>query len=203
MKILKVIISLTILLMIANISQAESQNEYFLQTISFIYGSQNCNTNDWDPVERQDGFGVRIDFGKKNWPVLIALDYISSAKKRDMVYYYRSVDSLVNVSVEGKTKELCLGLRKYFHSNNKFSNFVGTGIANIKAELNASALGSSSSDESSALGYWIDCGFLYNFSPTAHAGVDLRYSKTDVKLYNTNGEAGGFYYGIFLGLHSW
>ena len=62
---------------------------------------------------------------------------------------------------------------------------------------------STSKDDDAGTGIWVDGGVYWNFAKHWNVGVDLRYSKTNVKLYNTNGEAGGFYYGIFLGLHSW
>jgi len=44
-------------------------------------GVKSLDEDNWAPVEDHVAFGAEVTFGKENWPIWIALDYLESAKE--------------------------------------------------------------------------------------------------------------------------
>jgi hypothetical protein len=51
------------------------------------------------------------------------------------------------------------------------------------------------------VGYWINGGAYITLSHHYNLGVELGYSKATIKLYDTDGEAGGAHVALFVGYH--
>ena len=146
---------------------------------------------DWDPVDSQIEYGVLLDFRQKTWPVNIAVDILHS---KDEKKYYP------NTTIEGKTLELDLGMRKIW-APKIFRPFVGGGIAFITGKYDfSSGSGNTISNDDGAPGIWINGG-LYLTLRRFNIGIDLRWSKANVRLYNERVDAGGLHYGLIAGIH--
>jgi hypothetical protein len=156
--------------------------------------------DDWEPIEEQTEFGLRLDFKQEGWPVSVAIDYLVSSDD-DTGLYYISGYGTVAATLDGETSELCLGVRKIWDHHPTMRPFIGGGLALISAELEASALGVSVSEDDDAIGIWIGGGVYWTLAEHFNIGFDLRWSKAEVTLYGVDGEAGGTHAGFLLGYH--
>lgn len=146
---------------------------------------------DWDTVDSQIEYGILLDFGQKTWPVNMAVDILHSTDEG--IY-----DPIT--TIEGKTLELDLGIRKIW-APKIFRPFVGGGVAFITGKYDFySESGNTISDDDSALGIWINGG-LYLTLRRFNIGIDLRWSKANVRLYNERVDAGGLHYGLIAGIY--
>ncbi|MGA1841051.1 MAG: hypothetical protein ACMUIU_10540 [bacterium] len=157
------------------------------------FGIKDLNKNDWKPVDSQIEYGITLDFRQKTWPVNIALDILHSTD--DGVYD-------ANNTVEGKTLEMDLGVRKIW-ALKTFRPFIGGGAALISAKYKASNKSSiTKEDDDTSIGIWINGG-LYWTIKRFNIGFDLRWSKADVTFseFNVKADAGGLHYGLITGIH--
>jgi len=56
---------------------------------NFMLGMKQLEEGDWAPVEDQAVLGAEVDFGGKDWPVHIAIDYIVSVGVEDLILVMR------------------------------------------------------------------------------------------------------------------
>ena len=56
-------------------------------------------------------------------------------------------------------------------------------------------------DDDTAVGAWVGAGTYYAVTPSFNIGVDVRYSKAEVTLFDKEREAGGLNAGITAGYH--
>ena len=148
--------------------------------------------NEWDPVESQAEVGIMLDFGMQEWPVNLALDYLSSSAE----------ETTGGMDVEGATTELDIGVRKYWGDGN-MRPFLGGGVSIISTEFNVVGISDCDGD---ATGGWIDAGILWTVGQAFNVGFDVRSSSADVELECSNGAileggAGGAHFGLLVGFH--
>ncbi|MBA7714980.1 hypothetical protein ES703_124015 [subsurface metagenome] len=166
--------------------------------INAFLGVKALDEDDWEPIEDQDEYGIKVDFKQKDWPVSIAIEYLVSSDD-DTGLWYDPVIGIVIATVEGETSELCFGVRKIWDQSPKVRPFIGGGIAHISAEAKATTLGFSASDD--AIGIWIGGGVYWTLGEHFNIGFDVRWSKAEVSSYNIDAEAGGSHAGLLLGFH--
>jgi opacity protein-like surface antigen len=160
--------------------------------ISGYLGHKSVDKDDWPNLDSQRSAGVISDFRKQSWPVSIAVDLISAAAVHE---------SGANEDTGG-TMEMHLGARKIFTlENSSFSPYVGGGVAIISATLENENAGVTIDDDDSVVGAWIGVGTYYAVTPNFNLGLDLRYSKAEVTLFDKEREAGGLNAGITFGYH--
>lgn len=159
--------------------------------INAFLGTKQLDKDDWEPLEEQSEFGVMVDFKKTNWPVSIAIDFLSSSDDT----------TISGINLEGKTTEFAFGVRKIFDTSSNIRPFIGGGLANISAEMSAQLGGVSVSDDDSTMGFWLCGGIYWTFAESFNLGLHLRYSDAEVTMYNYTGEAGGTHTGLILGYH--
>jgi opacity protein-like surface antigen len=160
--------------------------------VSGYLGQKSVDDDDWPNLDSQRSAGVISDFRKQSWPVSIAADLIFAA------------DTHKNGANEdtGGTAELHLGARKVFTlENSSFSPYVGGGLAIINASLENENAGVTIDDDETAFGAWIGVGTYYAVTPHFNLGLDVRYSKAEVTLFDKDREAGGLNVGITAGYH--
>jgi hypothetical protein len=150
--------------------------------VNFMYGHKSIDEV-WEPVEEQSEYGLMIDFKAENWPLSIALDLLFSDDSSD--------------GFDGETRELSLGVRKYFSVNDRFKPYVGGGLVHIYTEYGYSGY----SDDDAAVGIWLSGGVLYTIAERLNIGVDLRYSDAEVTMWDLDVEAGGSHLLLFAGIH--
>jgi opacity protein-like surface antigen len=75
------------------------------------------------------------------------------------------------------------------------------GVAIISALLENENAGVTVDDDDTAVGAWISIGTYYAVTPRFSLGLDVRYSKAEVTLFDKEREAGGLNAGITAGYH--
>jgi hypothetical protein len=163
--------------------------------LNVFAGQKALDEENFEPLDEQTQFGVLLDFKKENWPVSLAIDYLSSS---DDIAENDPFTGL-GMSIEVSTSEFDVGLRKIFDgSESRVKPYIGGGIAFINFETTASISGFlSETVEDDATGYWLNGGVYWTLGEGFNIGVDLRYSTADVEEL----DIGGTHVGLLLGIH--
>ena len=170
----------------------DTQANSWTGNVSGYVGHKSVDDDDWPNLDSQTSVGVISDFRKQSWPVSIAADLIFSA---DVHKSGAEEDT-------GGTVEAHLGARKIFNlQNSSFRPYVGGGVALVSALLENENAGVTVDDDDRAVGVWVGAGTYYAVTPSFNLGVDVRYSKAEVTLFDKEREAGGLNAGITAGYH--
>jgi opacity protein-like surface antigen len=160
--------------------------------VSGYLGHKTVDDKDWPNLDSQGSVGVISDFRKQSWPVSIAADLIFSG----------TVHESGVIEDTGGTAEIHLGARKTFTlENSSFRPYVGGGVALVTAILENENAGVKVDDDDSTVGAWVGAGTYYAVTPSFNIGLDVRYSKAEVTLFNKERETGGLNAGITAGYH--
>lgn len=171
--------------------------------------------------------GISMDFGKKSWPVTIVAGFYMS--EGDDSYSYSpdnvtvSSDGVTfydatfteNEKFEVSTQEFRIGVKKTFKASPTVFPYIMVGLAQIEAEGKASysyqvevpdlnvtdSYSESYSESDSVVGFWLGGGIYYQFKNKFNLGVEVSYSSGEVSIDDTDLEAGGVHYGLFVGYH--
>ncbi|MBU2489550.1 MAG: porin family protein [Proteobacteria bacterium] len=168
--------------------------------VNVLLGSKAMEEKDWEPLDEQAEFAIRVDFRKKEWPVNLAVDLVGSYAEDDGYYLFPGVGPAW-ANLELSTAEWNLGLRKIWENFPHVRPFLGGGLAIIRAKTEVSALGVSVDRDDTGVGYFLDGGVFWTLSEHFNLGVDLRYSWAEVSWDNWEGNAGGGHAGIMAGYH--
>ena len=183
----------TLLFMVMPAAHADdTQADGWTGNVSGYVGHKSVDDDDWPNLDSQRSAGVISDFRKQSWPVSIAADLIFSAAD----------NGSGTIENTGGTAEMHLGARKIFTlETTSFRPYVGGGIAIISASLENENAGVTIEDDDTVFGAWIGAGTYYAVTPNFNLGLDVRYSKAEVTLFDIDREAGGLYAGITAGYH--
>jgi opacity protein-like surface antigen len=186
----------TLLLTSISFAQAGDDlgNDDFTGNISGFLGEKSLDDKNWGELDSQGSLGMILDFKKQSWPVSIAVDVILAGNE----------DRDGGVKTEGGTLEAHIGVRKIFEiSGSSFQPYIGGGVALVAADVRNRKDGNSASlqDDDTVFGTWVGGGLYYAATNQLNIGLDLRYSKAEVSLFDEDREAGGFYAGITTGYH--
>ena len=183
----------TLLFMAMPVAYADdTQADGWTGNVSGYLGHKSVDDNDWPNLDSQASVGVISDFGKQSWPVSIAADLLFAGTVHE---------SGVNEDTGG-TMEIHLGARKIFTlQNSSFRPYLGGGVALVSAMLENENAGVAVEDDDTAVGAWVGAGTYYAVTPSFNIGVDVRYSKAEVTLFDKEREAGGLNAGITAGYH--
>jgi hypothetical protein len=152
-------------------------------------------------TDDQTGYGIGASFGGSNWPIMIAVDLITSSDDNTLSYgpddyYYLYYDYSFKFDVD--TTELNLGVRKFW--GQKFRGYVGGGFSFITLDgqftLDCDVVPQPArgtpfcdlfpvdivDDDDSATGYWIQGGIGWLFGKRFSINFDLTYTDADVDL---------------------
>ena len=170
----------------------DTQADGWTGNVSGYLGQKTVDDKDWPELDSQASVGVISDFGKQSWPVSIAADLIFAGTVHE---------SGVNKDTGG-TMEIHLGARKIFTlQNSSFRPYVGGGAALVSAMLENENAGVAVEEDDTAVGVWVGAGTYFAVTPSFNIGVDVRYSKAEVTLFDKEREAGGLNAGITAGYH--
>ena len=130
--------------------------------------------------------------------------YVASNDKSTESEYDPDINMTISGTQKLETSELTVGARKPFHSGSGFVPFVEGGLAyiNLKVSFNGN-IGSTPaafSDKDSAVGYWLGGGINVAVGERTIVGATLRYSAAEVTLSGDDYSAGGFHFGVNVGL---
>jgi len=168
--------------------------------INLFMGAKQLEEDDWEPLDEQDEFGIMFDFKQEGWPVSIAIDLLSSSDEQTGLYFVSGYGTVI-ATLEGETSEFDLGFRKIWDGSPTIRPYIGGGIAMVSAEIKASVLGATASDDDNATGFWLGGGVCFTFAEHFNVGLDLRVTAAEVTLFGVEGEAGGTHAGVFVGYH--
>ena len=187
---------------------------------NLLYGYRYMDEGDWNPVEDQTEFGISLDSKIPNWPVSIVWEILYSEEKvhvSDRVipfgetyptYFYVDID------------EYALGIRKNISLQHNINVFFGGGVSIISVRVaynnesfprGPGGLSSSSVagqdvdeaifDEDSTFGFWVSAGLYVTLAEHYNIGIQTRWSKADVTLFDEDADAGGLHGLLFIGYH--
>ncbi len=181
---------LLIWVMFLGIPLSVSSEEYS-GNVNFFFGEKELD-DEWEPVEEQGEFGIMVDWKKVGWPVSIAIDFFGSSEE----------DNILSVGVEGKTSELCFGIRKIWEPTTHMRPFLGGGLTIISAELEIGPF----NEKEPAVGVWLVGGVYFTPSEHFNIGVLMRYSDADEVTFRAGSleydfDVGGTHAGLILGYH--
>jgi opacity protein-like surface antigen len=169
-----------------------SSTDGWTGNVSAYLGHKSVDDDDWPDLDSQRSVGIISDIRKQSWPVSIAVDLIFAG----------DADKNGADDIAGGTMEIHLGARKVFTlENSSFSPYVGGGLALVTASLENEKPLVTIDDDDTVVGAWIGVGAYYAVTPHINLGMDVRYSKAEVTLFDKDRETGGFNAGITLGYH--
>jgi len=167
--------------------------------VNFFLGQKSLDSDDWDPVDQQGEFGAVMSFGGSDWPVLIAVDVLTSGKEEDVF------DNVFGASkLRAGTFEGAFGARKIWKVGNS-RPYVGGGIALIGAAAEFDTGFFEFDADDAAVGPWVGGGVFWRLGSHFNLGFDARWSKAEVDLdfganvVEKDVEAGGFQGGLTVG----
>jgi opacity protein-like surface antigen len=180
---------------------------------NLIYGQKSLSGTPLESAgvdgQSEIGIALSLDF---EWPVMLAVDLLTS-----------SDDNTITIPVQGsleywtdvETTELGVGVRKFW-GQKRFRPYVGGGLAYVKLDalqIESGDLGFPGTeyrqtivdDSDSAIGFWLNTGFIYRVGQYLNVGIDIRHSDADADLlpFDTdttlNLDSGGTHYGVLFG----
>jgi hypothetical protein len=171
--------------------------------INFLLSGKALDSDDWGTTatgveaDSQPAFGVATSFGKTEWPVVVALDYLGSAHYDDVLVTQPVV---AKVDLVQATWELDAGVRKIWKSG-KARPFIGGGFGIMGAMQERPVPGTllTVDDSDSTLGLWLNGGAFWRLGKRFNIGVDVRLATGKVTLFGNDVEAGGGTLGLILG----
>lgn len=166
--------------------------------VNLFLGGKTMDEDEWLANEHGE-VGVMIDFGGQDWPVLIAVDLLrSSGDFNGYVYTPFGIDYYEE---DVKTREMDIGVRKYWDIGSNMFPYLGGGLAFVKLEATGQYLGQPAySASGSGTGLWIGGGIQWGFDQF-NIGFDIRGTGADVELDGIEYKAGGGHTALILGYH--
>jgi len=195
-KIIILITALTLALSFCSAALSAERVAEWTGNVNIFLGHKRLDNNDWEPVEEQDEIGIEVDFAKKQWPVNIAVDFMSSKDNK----------TISGVNREGETDEFNFGVRKIFSIEKMdIHPYFGGGLAIISGVMSTTMSGVTTSVDGRDLGIWLNVGVYWTLGEHFNLGLDLRRSKADADFNiggtDRNVELGGRHAGMLLGYH--
>ncbi len=170
--------------------------------LNLLVGQKNLDDDDWVSDEQTE-FGFSADINSSDRSVSFVFGVLRSFDDEE----YDGYDSYEETEVS--TTELFVGARKIFNPGSSVRFYLGGGLAYIMAEISAEGYFHYDSyydgyerfdfdiDEDDAnIGFWADTGMYFDILPKFTLGLNLRYSKAEVSLFDYDYEAGGLHYGL-------
>jgi len=183
--------------------------------VNLLYGQKSLDEDEFDVagVDGQTQWGVMVNL-EFDWPVALAVDILSSSDENTVNVVTGIQDYDLAFTTEVETTELDVGVRKFWDW--KVEPYIGGGIAWIQLDAKQTEQGSFMGnpfsdvlldDDDSAIGFWVDAGFIYRLGRKFNLGLDVRYSDSSADLTpvgfteSVKLDSGGIHYGVTLGYH--
>jgi hypothetical protein len=168
--------------------------------VNLFLGVKYLDEDEWEPVEEQNEFGIKVDFKQQRWPVSIVIDYLSSIGDETALMFDPLLGTL-EFDIEGETSELNLGVRKIWDQSPHIRPFIGGGISYMSAEYKGTALRITVSDSDDAVGIWFGGGVYWTLTDHLNIGLEAAFSTAEVTLFDVDADAGGGHFGVLAGFH--
>ena len=195
----KQIVAISTLLSVAVISTNLQADDWTFH-VSGTTTNKSTDTDGWmsqavdNKILTQEGnLGVIFDMKPPSWPVAIAID----------VFITGDTHKGANYKEDAFTVEQHIGVRKYWQSDFKnLQAYVGGGIALTSSEFDSTIDSVNTTVDDSDVGYWVGIGTNWNFTKHWYVGFDLRYSTSELELFNQKRDNDGLMSGLTIG-YTW
>ncbi|MCW8919482.1 MAG: hypothetical protein OQL08_11800 [Gammaproteobacteria bacterium] len=168
--------------------------------VNLLLGGKSLDDGDW-LAHQQGEAGILLDFGRRDWPLHIAVDLLRSRGDFDGLVYYLPSTTLYHVEEEVTTRELNFGVRHYFDTASTMRPYIGGGMALVSLESDWRIdSGAWQHDKGEGTGIWLNGGILWGFG-AFNLGFDVRLSVADVEMDLGTYKGGGGHTGLLLGYH--
>lgn len=158
--------------------------------------------NDLDDVETQDQIGVTASFGEIDWPVMFAIDVMTSSGESSLTDTYSyayaymgntyTVNYVYSVDFDFSTTEVDVGVRWFMFQKKRFVPYFGGGASVVRfdgsvgrtqqftiTEVPDFFLANSDTlidGDSSDFGFWLNAGVNWQIGKRFTLGLDTRYT---------------------------
>ena len=185
---IKVAISSILLISLSSVQALETHADELSGHISGYFGGKFLNDSDWpDGLSSHYSSGFISDIKKDSWPISISLDLMDTGGN----HKHAGMENL------GHTTEWYLGVRKYYKmQDSKIKAYVGGGASFMYAEQEYEVNNITTKQSDTDVGSWLGVGMYYDVNPKFVLGVDVRYSKGEVTLFDKERDAGGIHAGF-------
>ncbi len=159
--------------------------------VGVLAGGKILDDSDWPDLDKHYSLGFISDVKEASWPINMALDLMDTGGKHD----HDGMEDL------GHTTEIHLGVRKIFlYQHRKMQPYIGGGVAFMSAEQEYEMEKNiKTKEDDSTVGGWFGVGTYYAVHPRFVLGLDVRYSRGEVRLFDQDRDAGGLHTYITAG----
>ena len=179
--------------------QSEKPKGWTINANAFL-GAKFLEKDNWEPVDQPFEGGVLLDFRPRKWWINFAVDFLYAWDQEDVGIMDLGIGKY-SVAVESQFIELNLGVRKIWESFKYIRPFIGGGLAIINGRIESRTMGGSAADQDTGFGIWVDTGLYVLLSNRFNIGMEGRWSKAEVDLFDREARVGGWHIGVILGLH--
>ncbi|RAP35089.1 hypothetical protein DID80_06750 [Candidatus Marinamargulisbacteria bacterium SCGC AAA071-K20] len=164
--------------------------------INIQFGRKILNSSDWKPLEEQTEIGGDFDIKIKNSNTYFVFGLLKSGKSET-----ETDDFFGTAKLTLTTKEIRLGLRKYYSGSDTFNLLYGGGITLGNVDLKFKWNSFEDSVSKFGLGYYLEVAPTFKLSEGIHAGIKFDYSSFNITSNSTTTSGGGFHYALFTGVN--
>lgn len=166
----------------------EPEDYIYTGNMTFVFGERRLASSDWEPVERHRLYGVELDSTRNDWLVGWVARVLWSGDEGN---------TRQGGSADADFVEVAVGARKVWYELSKYvSPYVGVGGSFLSVDVSANG----QSDEDRALGGWAEGGIYVFPLPNLSLGAFARYERIPVRVFGADADAGGWNFGVTLGL---
>lgn len=201
--ILLTVVALVAALAATQIPAAKNSFNFFLgqKWISDL-SKDELEAGDLD-LEKQPDIGIEMSFAGDDWPVMIAVDILGSAKDDSVTYAYYYYGYYYEADVESSTLEVDFGVRKTWElGGSRVRPYIGGGLATAFSKLKVDGDLDSFDDDASGTGFWVGGGVYWRLGERFNLGLNVRHSTAEVDFDDVgikNVDVGGTHIGLVLG----
>jgi hypothetical protein len=173
-----IVLSLLFFLIFIDSTQCRAASDW-TGNLNLFYGMRSganwpVNTSDED-MSKQNLIGCNIDFGKKSWPVNIAIGFIQSSKNATFKHQY-ILEGYSN-KYEVSTTEIKFGVKKIWKTSINLNPYIGIEGALIDAEEKGSGFSNEYNGTFSGSGHslGLNGGLCWTLANHFNLGVELGF----------------------------
>lgn len=195
-----IVLCLAIICPAAAIAQESEKPHGWTGNVNLFLGAKFLEEDNWEPVDRPFEGGLLLDFRPKRWWVSFAFDFLYAWDQDEVDIVDLGIGGY-SADVESRIMEFDLGLRKVWESPRYIRPFIGGGLAIIHGRIESQTMGVSAADEDTGYGIWADAGLYVTLWKHFNIGIDGRWSKAEVDLFDREARVGGWHIGAMAGFH--
>ncbi len=160
--------------------------------VNLFLGSRFLDKGDWKPDDRHVKFGLEFDYTGTGWPLGVTAGF----------FYSKGSAEGAGVEVENVIYEFALGARKIWRWG-RVQPFLDAGamLVNVDAQKERGGRTGNDDDNNLTPGLWAGAGAYVDVHGPWHAGIDLRWTRSEVSVFGSKVDAAGWHAGVLLGYH--